>query len=678
MTVRTTRQRGSKTAAPWTRAGLRIGLLVSLQVPVGVLLIKLIPSLWAAYPLLLLPLLLAGPLASRRRRLRNAIAASAIAGIVSGTVAAGSLILAWWLFGDWFWMMTSAAGAPPMPALPRISVLPMEYVSWAQQDILFFQPLLAVLLGVATWSLGPLGRKLNPVMDRLLPDSLSARLRLAFGTLTVLTLALGMIGFGMIEEMHVRTHRVQLRADWQRQLGVVRATLDEDLALYLRGISPSGEATWPARTERVDQIFRALASTGQRPGLSARPEDVVSTLNSYRPAFDQAVAAHHAYGEVRSDPAREGAALADAISAVGALQRIVEADLTDMLASSDLTHHQRLILVMALVGIIAGLGIWTGERVLQAIGMPLAVLGAHLRRVARGDFSRRVPTGGPYELGHLGESVNQMTTDLARLYESERERRATAEEIATHERELSAAKEFWTNTLVHDLKNPLAMIVGWSDILEYGHDEDLTTGQAEAIQHIRQAAGTLEDLVADINDSFRLQAAALPIHRTSVRPGELLWTAVSEYRGLDRTAPDVRIASGLAPVLADTRLVGRVLHNLIGNAYKHGGSDARVGVVAEQADGTICFAVDDDGPGIPAGERERVFERFIQGASVAHGSGLGLAFCKLVVEQLGGRIWADVSPLGGTRIAFELPAAPVEVPARTTQDTRSALASRVA
>ena len=88
--------------------------------------------------------------------------------------------------------------------------------------------------------------------------------------------------------------------------------------------------------------------------------------------------------------------------------------------------------------------------------------------------------------------------------------------------------------------------------------------------------------------------------------------------------------------------------------------------------------MDDDGPGIPAGERERVFERFIQGASVAHGSGLGLAFCKLVVEQLGGRIWADVSPLGGTRIAFELPAAPAEVPARAPQDARSALASRVA
>ena len=58
--------------------------------------------------------------------------------------------IAWALLGDWFWMMTSAAGAPPMPPLPRIMVLPSEYLTWAHQDILFFQPLLAVEAGNGT------------------------------------------------------------------------------------------------------------------------------------------------------------------------------------------------------------------------------------------------------------------------------------------------------------------------------------------------------------------------------------------------------------------------------------------------------------------------------------------------------------------------------------------------
>src|SRR5262249_24281568 len=116
------------------------------------------------------------------------------------------------------------------------------------------------------------------------------------------------------------------------------------------------------------------------------------------------------------------------------------------------------------------------------------------------------------------------------------------------------------------------------------------------------------------------------------------------------------------PVLADARLVGRVLHNLIGNASKHGGSGTQIVLAAEPGGAVVRFTVDDDGPGIPIGERERVFERFTQGAGAAHGSGLGLAFCKLVSHQLGGRIWADSSPLRGARIAFELPACRAEPP----------------
>ncbi|MCC6420930.1 MAG: hypothetical protein IT429_22065, partial [Gemmataceae bacterium] len=68
----------------------------------------------------------------------------------------------------------------------------------------------------------------------------------------------------------------------------------------------------------------------------------------------------------------------------------------------------------------------------------------------------------------------------------------------------------------------------------------------------------------------------------------------------------------------------------------------------------------------------------MQGAGAARGSGLGLAFCKLVVEQLGGRIWAEASPQGGARLALELPAAPTELTTRTPQESPARIASRVA
>jgi signal transduction histidine kinase len=651
----------------WARAGLRAGLSTSVHVPVGIVTIKLVPTLWLAYPILVLPLLLAGPLAVGRFRLRQAVQAAALAGVVSGTLTAGSFAVAWNVLGDWFWMLTAAAGAAPMPPLPRIMLLPTAWFSWAQQDILFLQPPLAVALGLLTLALRPLGGRLGWLWARVLPRSIGGRLRLAFGALTVLALVLGMVGFGIIEEMHIRNHRVQLRADWQRQLGTVRATLDEELAARVAGSTASDLIRSAARGEQVERIYQGLASTAQRPGLSARPDDIGVALATYRPLYDQAVSAHQAFRAAARDagiaPAVTMSLLSEAIGAHTALQNAVGADLVLTLASNDISHHERLIWVMALVALVAGLGLWTGERVRESIGAPLMMLGRHLRRVARGDFSRRVVVQGPQELCLLGESVNAMTTDLAWLYGAERERRAMAEAVATREQELSAAKEFWTNTLVHDLKTPLSMIVGWTDLLEHGANGPLPSAQLQAIQQIRLAAGMLEDLVADINDSFRLQAAALPIHRATVDPEGLLHGVAAEYAGLDRPVPDVEIRPGVGPILADARLVGRVLHNLIGNAYKHGGPGARVVLVAETVEcaegstgaGMVRVAVDDDGPGIPEGQRLCVFERFMQGEGAARGSGLGLAFCKLVVEQLGGRIWADRSPSGGTRIAFELP-----------------------
>lgn len=677
--------RGTGRTAHWAWAGYRAGLAASLQVPLGIAAIKLVPALGASYPLLLVPLLLAGPLAIRRLPLRDAMRATVLAGILSGAIAAISLALALAVFGDWFWALTSAAAAPPMPPLPHITLLPTEWLTWPHQDILVFQPLLALGLGLLTWLLTLAVGALGLPIARLLPRSLTGRLRLAFGTVVGLTLLFGAASFGMIEEMHLQAHRVQLRADWQRQLGIARAALDDDLALR---VGSAGQSATPdpaasaVRFEQVERIYQTLASPTPHPGISAGRDDIAAVLRLYQPLLDQAHAAHQALQapqQAGADPARESARLADAIVALGRLQDQVNTDLTTVLAGSDLSHHQRLIVVMALVGLIAGLGLWTGERALETIGAPLTALGAHLSRVARGDFSRRVLAHGPEELRQLAESVNQMSADLARLYDVERDRRSMAEAIAAREHELSAAKEFWTNTLVHDLKSPITLISGWCYLLERGLHGRLSPDQADAVQQIQEAARTLEDLVGDINGSFRLQAEALPIHRSPLNPDDLLRTAANQYRGLERPAPIVRTAAMARPVLADARLVGRVLQNLIGNAYKHGGASTQIVLAAEDDDHVVRFTVDDNGPGIAPGERERIFERFTQGAGAARGSGLGLAFCKLVVQQLGGRIWADTSPLGGARIAFELPPAHTETSSSlTATDTSPHLTSRVA
>ena len=194
--------------------------------------------------------------------------------------------------------MTSAAGAPPMPPLPRIMVLPTNVLTWAHQDILFFQPLLAVALGLVAWSTGPLGRTARP--DRQPPAAALAQRPAAAG---VRHADAADDGARHDRLRHDRGDArpnppVQLRADWQRQLGIARATLDEELALYLQGASQRrpGRLGGTRGEGRADLPGAPLA--GSAPWLSARPEDVVSVLSGYRPSLDEAEAAHQAYRDV--------------------------------------------------------------------------------------------------------------------------------------------------------------------------------------------------------------------------------------------------------------------------------------------------------------------------------------------------------------------------------------------
>ena len=102
-----------------------------------------------------------------------------------------------------------------------------------------------------------------------------------------------------------------------------------------------------------------------------------------------------------------------------------------------------------------------------------------------------------------------------------------------------------------------------------------------------------------------------------------------------------------------------MIRNLISNARRHAGPGGRVAVSAIARGDRLRVRVDDDGPGVPADERDRVFDRFHRSQSsrdrASGGSGLGLGIARSLVELHGGRIWIEDSPLGGARAAFELP-----------------------
>ena len=127
----------------------------------------------------------------------------------------------------------------------------------------------------------------------------------------------------------------------------------------------------------------------------------------------------------------------------------------------------------------------------------------------------------------------------------------------------------------------------------------------------------------------------------------------------------LNIARHLPLVEFDATLIERVLYNLIENACKYTPPGSTVTVAADVAGGNLVVSVSDDGPGIPSGQEEAIFEKFTRGTreSTTPGVGLGLAISRAIVEAHGGRISAGNVPAGGARLTFTLPlGTPPETP----------------
>src|SRR5437870_5761112 len=188
---------------PVVTRGLRIGLATSVQVALGVVVLWLVPAVGLGYPLVLLPLLLVGPLSGRGTPLRQALPVALVAGVVSATLAAGSLAFGSVVLGAGQWDLSTQASMAPMPEwLPRLALLPTDLFTWAQQDLLAFGPLLAVALALLTVCVESIGARPATWVAGWLPRSLSGRLQLTVGGLSLLTLVVGWVGFSALEDMH--------------------------------------------------------------------------------------------------------------------------------------------------------------------------------------------------------------------------------------------------------------------------------------------------------------------------------------------------------------------------------------------------------------------------------------------------------------------------------------------
>jgi two-component system sensor histidine kinase/response regulator len=240
------------------------------------------------------------------------------------------------------------------------------------------------------------------------------------------------------------------------------------------------------------------------------------------------------------------------------------------------------------------------------------------------------------------------------------------EESARKMKELEKLRDDLMKMIVHDLKSPLTSVLATLEMVMDGDFGPVPAQQRNALGDAEAKAEDLLALIEDLLEVRRIEETALTLNLEPIAPGALLSEIVHEwtYRfQQDRAEVSVE-SSEDAPVFhADRQLIKRVIGNLIQNALTHSAHAVKLHLSVRREGDTALFTVADNGPGIPPEYHEIIFRKFEQvktpNVPRVRSSGLGLAFCKLVVESHGGRIWVQSAGDGhGSSFHFVLPERP--------------------
>jgi signal transduction histidine kinase len=223
-----------------------------------------------------------------------------------------------------------------------------------------------------------------------------------------------------------------------------------------------------------------------------------------------------------------------------------------------------------------------------------------------------------------------------------------------HERDDARRRSDFVSGVSHELRTPLAQIRMFAETMLLGRMERADDRQ-RALGIIVKETARLTGLIENVLQFARGERHAVPAPAEVTAAGALVEEIVEEYRPLARlrgvcvaTELDATIARAAARL--DRGAVRQILLNLLDNAIKYG-AGAEVVVHAEANQGRLRVVVDDAGPGVPAGERQRVWDPFyrLERDRRTGGSGIGLAVVRQLAQAHGGRAWLEQSPLGGAR-----------------------------
>jgi signal transduction histidine kinase len=241
----------------------------------------------------------------------------------------------------------------------------------------------------------------------------------------------------------------------------------------------------------------------------------------------------------------------------------------------------------------------------------------------------------------------------------------------TEEQELNRAREEFSRMIVHDLRSPLTAVTTSLKLLRevvaegneaYPVVQTATDGSNRVIRKLLGRVSSLLDIA-------KMESGQLSIETDITELTPLAENVCAELKPLAQELAivlTIQKEAGVAPFHVDADKVERLLLNLVDNALKYSPTESEIVIRIhppgghEVGDGFARVEVVDRGPGVPDEYKLKLFDRFVQiegRQKVRRGVGLGLTFCKLVVETHGGRIWIEDNPGGGSIFAFTLPVA---------------------
>jgi signal transduction histidine kinase len=316
--------------------------------------------------------------------------------------------------------------------------------------------------------------------------------------------------------------------------------------------------------------------------------------------------------------------------------------------SADTRDTTLLVAAGLLAGLTGALLLFSG--LISSMRRPLEELVDAAGQLATGDRSARVEIGGLSETATLGAAFNEMAEEL----EQEESRRE----------QLDRLKDEFVLTASHELRSPLTSVQGFAELLMLDRDS-LTPRQRETVEIILDNCRHLVRLLNDLLDLARSDAGRLQVRPQPTEVAPLIEDVVRTMRA-QTEAGNQTLTEDLPPNLplinVEADRIRQILVNLLTNAHEYSPEGASIWVAARPVGAEVEISVSDDGPGIPADQLERIFDRFTRGdaglTQRVGGTGLGLAISKSLVELHGGSIGAESTVGQGSTFRVRLPIAP--------------------